>query len=385
MKQIKFEKTGISWTLWTQGLLFVAATIILFKTIANLDSILNGITTFLSIISPILIGFAIAYFLDKPYQSLENSFKKNKYPILAKRAKGISISIIYISLILLISIIISYLFPFILNNIFELINSIPGLLRDTQKLATEIELGPIDEFLNIEENIHSFIDTLSTTDMLEHLTTGLTSITSIALGMTSGIIDTVVALVTSIYALMYKEVIFETIKRVANLIIKEKNLNTIKSYLFQANDLFYKFIKAQILDSCILATLSTILLAILNVRFAVSLGFLLGVANMIPKFGSIFASIAVIILTFITGGAGQGILTAILLTILQQIDGNVIGPKIMGDALKINPILVFFAITVGGAYFGVIGMFISIPVMALIKIIFINIIEAKEEQKLNHT
>ena len=102
---------------------------------------------------------------------------------------------------------------------------------------------------------------------------------------------------------------------------------------------------------------------------------------MIPKFGSIFASIVVIVLTFITGGVSLGILTAILLTIWQQIDGNIIGPMIMGDALKINPILVFVSLLVGAAYFGIIGMFLSIPVITLIKIIIMNIVEAMEAKK----
>ena len=128
---------------------------------------------------------------------------------------------------------------------------------------------------------------------------------------------------------------------------------------------------------------STILLSILNVKFAVTLGILLGICNMIPYFGSIFASIVAGVITLFTGGVTQAITVLLVLLILQQIDGNIIGPRIMGDALNVNPILIIVSITIGGAYFGVLGMFLAVPVAAIIKIIvseWLN--ESKENDKI---
>lgn len=122
--------------------------------------------------------------------------------------------------------------------------------------------------------------------------------------------------------------------------------------------------------------LSTIILSLLGVKFAVTLGILLGICNMIPYFGSIFASIVTMIITFFTGGLSLAIATIISLLILQQIDGNIIGPRIMGGALNLNPILIILSITVGGAYFGVLGMFLSVPVAAILKILVMNWLEA---------
>lgn len=96
---------------------------------------------------------------------------------------------------------------------------------------------------------------------------------------------------------------------------------------------------------------------------------------MIPYFGSIFASVLTAIITFFTGGLSLAITTIIVLLILQQIDGNIIGPRIMGGALNMNPILIIVSITIGGAYFGILGMFLAVPVAAILKIMTMNWLE----------
>lgn len=101
---------------------------------------------------------------------------------------------------------------------------------------------------------------------------------------------------------------------------------------------------------------------------------------MIPYFGSIFASIVAMIIAFFTGGWEARLVTIIMLIILQQIDGNIIGPKLMSGALNVNPIIVIISISIGGAYFGILGMFVAVSVAALLKIIFMEYLEAKESK-----
>ena len=377
----RMKNLKVSWFLWFQALLFVAAAIVVYYLISNLGFIIGNINHFLRVISPLIAGSVIAYFLNSPCNLLEKVIKKSgESAFLIKRARGLSVLIVYLSATALLSLLGSYLFPFIAQNVLDFIDLLPQLYRDAEAWAYGIQWGYINEIFNTEEAVRSVFDNFSTANLLGHITSGLNSISGFALSLTVGIIDAVVALVLSIYILLYKELIFAITDRIARLFMKEQRLKTVKVYLLQANELFYKFIKAQFIDACVLGILATILLAVLNVRFAVALGFLLGVCNMIPKFGSIFGSVVVILLAFITGGVTQGILTAILLTGLQQIDAHIIGPKIMGDVLQINPILVFVALIVGGAYFGVIGMFLSIPVAAMLKITFINIVEARESK-----
>jgi len=373
------KKLQLNWTQWFQGLLFVAASILVFIAIVNMDVIMAAIGRFLSVISPVIMAMVIAYLLSRPCKWIEKWIRKNiKEPFIAKRAKGLSVLSVFLILFWLIYLVASFLFPLVVRNIFELINYVPQLYTQVEAFAMDIEWRELDEIFGIQAMIDEFFVNFSMRDVVNYLNQAFGFLTEFALSTTLWLFDFVIALIISVYMLLYKDVIFETMGRVVKVGMKEQNATTIKYYIKQADNLFYKFIGAQFLDACIMGTMAIVLFLILNVQFAVFLGVFVGVCNMIPKFGSIFASVLVIALTFVTGGVSQGIWTAILLTIIQQIDGNIIGPMIMGDALKINPILVFFAILVGGAYFGVLGMFLSIPVMALIKIIFMNIVAAKE-------
>ena len=121
---------------------------------------------------------------------------------------------------------------------------------------------------------------------------------------------------------------------------------------------------------------------ILNVKYAILLGFMIGLFNLIPFFGSIVAIAIAIIVTILTGGLGKAVAMAIIVIILQQIDANIINPKIVGDSLKISQIVVIFAVTVGGAYFKILGMFLAVPIVTVIKMFIEDYIEEKEARKL---
>ena len=125
----------------------------------------------------------------------------------------------------------------------------------------------------------------------------------------------------------------------------------------------------------------SVALTIMKVKYAVLLGFLIGVFNLIPYFGAIIAVIVACLITIFTGGFVQAIWVAVVLIILQQIDANIINPKILRDALEISKILIIFAVTVGGAYFGVLGMFLGVPAIAVIKMMLDDYIERNEKEK----
>lgn len=119
-------------------------------------------------------------------------------------------------------------------------------------------------------------------------------------------------------------------------------------------------------------------MSIIGVKYSILLGFMIGLFNLIPYFGAIVAVTVAIIITLFTGGVGQALLMAVIVIILQQIDANIINPKIIGNSLSISPLLVIFAVTVGGAYFGVLGMFIAVPVATVIKLLIEEFICYKE-------
>ena len=122
-------------------------------------------------------------------------------------------------------------------------------------------------------------------------------------------------------------------------------------------------------------------MTIMGIKYAPLLGFFIGLFNMIPYVGAIIATAISAIVTLITGGLSQAIWMLIVVIILQQIDANIINPRIVGKSLKISPLLVLFAVTFGGAYFGILGMFLAVPVIAVIKILIDDFIRYKEIKK----
>ena len=121
-------------------------------------------------------------------------------------------------------------------------------------------------------------------------------------------------------------------------------------------------------------------MAIMGVKYSLLLGVFIGISNLIPYFGAIVGVAISIIITLLTGGWKQALIMAIVVIVLQQIDANIINPRITSSRLKISPLLVIFAVTIGGAYFGVMGMFIAVPIVALIKLIIDDFIEQKLKQ-----
>ena len=155
----------------------------------------------------------------------------------------------------------------------------------------------------------------------------------------------------------------------------------LKIKIIQKNQIFFKFLSSQLIDAVVVGVLTTIAMSIMGIKYAPLLGFIIGLFNIIPYIGAIIAVIIAGIITLITGGISQAIWMLVVIIILQQIDANIINPKIVGDNLKISPLVVILAITIGGAYFGMWGIFLSVPIAAVLKILIEDFIKYKNETK----
>ena len=162
---------------------------------------------------------------------------------------------------------------------------------------------------------------------------------------------------------------------------KENTYKNLGRYFNRTNEIFFNFIAGQVIDGLVVGIITSIAMSMMGVKYAVPLGFMIGLFNLIPYFGAIIAVIIATLITFLTGGLTQAIFMVIVVTILQQIDANIINPKIIGNSLEISPLLVIFAVTVGGAYFGVWGMFLAVPIIAVIKVFITDYINYKNRVK----
>ena len=170
------------------------------------------------------------------------------------------------------------------------------------------------------------------------------------------------------------------LKNFFGAICSKKGYKKMLKYYKETNSIFYKFISAQIIDAIVVGIITSVAMSIMNVKYAVLLGFIIGLFNLIPYLGAIIAIVLAVIITIFTGGITQAIWMLVIVTILQQIDANIINPKIIGNALEISPILIIFSVTVVGAYFGIMGMFLAVPIVTVIKLIIEDFIRYREEE-----
>ena len=175
--------------------------------------------------------------------------------------------------------------------------------------------------------------------------------------------------------------ILKFLRKFANAVFAKDTYNMVSRYFNKSNEVFFKFISGQVLDAIVVGVLTSVAMSIIGVKYAVLLGFIIGLFNLIPYFGAIIAVIIAIIVTLLTGGLGQAVLMAVVVIILQQIDANIINPKIIGNSLSISPLLVIFSVTIGGAYFGILGMFLAVPVFTVIKLLIEEYVDYKNNLK----
>ena len=265
-----------------------------------------------------------------------------------------------------------------INKCYIATNNLPGYYSGLTNFVNSLPEDATLQKLNLQE----IINQISSIDLAKYLSIeSITSYIKGAISVASGIFDVFVTLIISIYTLAEREKILGFLKRVGLALFKEDTYKVVSKYFKRTNEIFFNFISGQIIDAVIVGVITTIAMAIMKVKYAALLGFMIGLFNLIPFFGAIVAVAIAIFITICTGGISKAIWLAIVVIILQQIDANIINPKILGDKLKISPILVIFSVAFAGAYFGVLGMFLAVPVIAMLKLIINDYLEYKQEKR----
>lgn len=361
MEEIKQEwKRRISW------LIIALVVVVVYKMLDNFSNVQEWFGTFFRILKPFLAGLLISYILFMPCKKIENAISKSKLKFVKKRARGVSVILTYIIFVLIIVIIINCIFPVLKESVVELVGNIPGYYENIVNKYKEL---PEDSVLK-NDIIKDKMAELSNIDIRQFLSINNEKIIEYVkniINIFSGIFDVFVSIIVSVYILLQRTAIMRFLRRFARAIFKKNTYEAVNKYFTKANEVFFTFISSQLLDAVIVGILTTVAMLIIKVKYAPLIGFTIGLFNMIPYIGAIVAVGIGILITFITGGLGKAIAMAVVVIILQQIDANIINPKIIGVSLEVSPLLVIFSVTVGGAYFGIIGMFLGVPIAVVIK------------------
>lgn len=373
------EKKNNIWGKWLYWFVFAVAIIVVYKTLDNFKDITDWLKGILDVLMPFIVGIFISYILYIPCKKIESIYSKSKVKLIKKKARGLSVFTVYLIALILLTLVIQFIVPTLATSITDLANNLVGYYNNTIENFNNI---PEDSILR-KIDINKIAENLSNIKIEEFINIEtIMEYAKGALGIATGIFDFFVSLIVSVYVLIERTQILQFIKKLSNAIFKEKTYNTIGKYFNNTNAVFFKFLSSQLLDAIIVGILTSIAMMILGVKYAILLGFLIGLSNLIPYFGAIVGIGITIIITIFTGGITQAIWLAIVVIILQQIDANIINPKIVGDSLKISPLLVIFAVTVGGAYFGMFGMFLAVPIFTVLKIFIEDYIEYKNTTKI---
>ena len=357
---------------WSYWFLLGLALIVVYMCFNNFTAVTGVIGNFLNILAPFFVGIFIAYILYMPCRKFETFYRRTKLKLLKKRARTFSIITVYLIILAIIVILVSFIFPVVWDSVTDFVSNIQSYYEMAIDRYNEL---PDDSILKSEQ-VNEFIDSIQHIDLREYFNFDrVMEYISSAISAVTGIVDVFVAVIVSIYVLAERGKILTFVKRFAEAVFKERTYKNIDKYYKHSNEIFFKFIASQFLDAVVVGILVTIAMSIMGIKYAPLLGFFIGLFNMIPFVGAIIAVAISAIITLITGGLSQAIWMLIVVIILQQIDANIINPKIVGKSLKISPILVLLGVTIGGAYFGILGMFLAVPAIAIVKILIEDFVD----------
>ncbi len=353
--------------------LVVAASIAFFFLVYRYHGVTQLMDKMSVILQPITIGLVLAY-LVTPIVNFEERYL---LPFVQDRVKnqrkgkrlvrGLSVA----GALLFVAVIIGVLLQMVIP---ELYRSINGMI-DTLPKQVNSFMDWLNAYVSSDSNISGYLETALTkgTEFFENWakTEFLPQTKNILAGLTSGVIiavklffNVVVGIIISIYVLMSKEEFIGQSKKVVYAVFSGKRANTIIRTVHKSNEIFGGFISGKILDSLIIGVLCFICLYLMKMPYTVLVSVIVGVTNVIPFFGPYLGAVPSAILIMLANPV-KGLYFIIFILVLQQIDGNIIGPKILGDSTGLSSFWVVFAILTFGGILGIPGMIIGVPVFAV--------------------
>lgn len=345
------------------------ALILAFYLLQNLNFIGDAVKEFMGVITPVIIAFSIAYVLWKPMIYIEEKLKWMVKRLMKKNlsaglARGFSILIVFYLVVMAILLLINTIIPPIITNLKLLVDSVPTLQQTINQYIDEV--GPYIQSFITEDQINQI--THGVTSLLTMIATQILQFgTGMITNMTGFIISVLTTIILSIYFLKDKEKLTSSIHKAGQILLTPNGLRRSKQFLKDLDVVFGGFLIAQLIAAILAGVFSSIILIAINHPFALLVGLVTGVANVIPYVGPILGAVLGGILGLFSG-LNTAVLSLILLTIYQQLDANVIQPKLLSNSVGLNPVWVLIAILIGGHYLGMLGMIVSIPTAALIQI-----------------
>lgn len=349
--------------------------ILAYLLLTRVNDIYRFIGRIFDVLFPFILGYGIAFLLSQPVSWLENRMtgwirKPGKRRLLATALIFLlSFYLVYLSM--------SVVIPSLLDSLRTFLENVTAYTNTTETwvldLAEKIQIDP--------EEVRSFFNDLNLAgSMNELLSSSLSKAMTYSVTFVKTLSNLVISVAAAFYMLLYKEPLLNVWKNLVYSLISPDRANFLTLYSIDAKNVFMQYIVGNILDSIMVGVICWIGLMCLQIPYAPMIAFIVGVTNVIPVFGPFLGAIPVILLLFLIRPM-YAFIFAIFILILQQVDGNILKPVILGDKLGLNGFWILFSVSVGGSLFGIPGMFLGVPVFALVYEGIQDLVEIRLKEK----
>ncbi|MFV0394680.1 MAG: AI-2E family transporter [Coprobacillaceae bacterium] len=354
--------------------LLAVAVIIFYKLFDSLGIVVNIFNTILSVFTPIVIGGVLAYFLLPIAKMFERKFEKTT-GFFHNNKRLLSVLIAFFIFVLIIALTLVYFIPILANTVVDLTGSMNTYLQDFEANAANIikDETILNFVVNMEKEVVQFMETWASKDP----TIFIASVFSAA----NTFITMLLGLVFCPYILIERDNLLSLFNRISAIFISQNKLDVIHEYTYKCHKIFDEFVYGKFIDSVIIGAIALVGFGLLGLKFFPLLALVVLVTNMVPYFGPFIGGIPVVLFTLLTSGFGPAIWTALFIFALQQFDGLILGPAILGETVGISPFWIIFAITVFGGLFGFIGMFLGVPLICIIRMFFNDYMAYRKRRK----
>jgi Predicted permease len=380
--KIEFDKKLFKYSMYvaiTAVLIYVAFLIlnnigILIKDVFDIwDNLIN-------LIKPLLIGIVIAYLLYPINRAIENFLKENKIYKLQNGSARRVLAIIF-SYILIIGIFLGLLLGiyFMIGGQISKNTTIANITQSISMYINNASFSTESIKKTLDNLDSSFVDTIKPyiisgiVSLQSYIENNLGNMTSYIMSIGSSIATFFIALVISIYLLKDYEYFLELCKKLYYLIFRKSKAGTKFTYVLGIiHEVFAKYLRGQLLEAFFVGVLSAIALAIVGIDYAFVIGIIAGISNMIPYVGPLVGTILAAIMGLLSGNPIKVLYAIISMLVVQQIDNNLLAPKIVGESVGLHAVFTMMAIIIGGNVGGLLGMLLAVPIAAACKVLFSN-------------
>lgn len=363
-------------------IVLVLVGVLAFWGLNNLELIFDVLGNIYRVFSPFILGFVLAYILNIPMMKVEYLLKKaipdkyeDKYSGLIRL---VSIILSILLLVLIIAFVGFLLIPELIENIESLMNNIPAFIESSKDWVINL----LDKYPDVQREIEAmFAESGNVSGIVSSIFTYIINgIVGFVSGFVGGFVYIFTGIIFAIYMLCQKEYLVDGIKRLVYAFTDKRKANKIMDISKLTNKTFSKFISGQCVEAVILGTIMFVVCLLGRFPYALIIGVLTAITALVPIFGAFIACGVGAVLIAITNPL-QALIFIAVFVIIQQIEGNVIYPKVVGKSVGLSPLWTLLAITVGGNLFGVVGMIIGLPLASVVYAIGKESIKKKLDKK----